>query len=158
MKKKKRCLYCGEWFQPDPKTAKHQKACGKESCKVKRKRQAQEHWLKANPGYYKNRGIKVRKWAKEYPNYWKHYRAVHPEYTKRNRKMQYARDQKQRKNLAKQDAIRKKALEMLEKLRSLPYPLLAKQDTITQKIQGVLDILIWEKNLAKQNDIARLSG
>lgn len=159
MKKKKRCLYCGEWFQPNPRTIKHQKACGKKSCKIERKRQAQKRWLKANPGYYKGRSIKVRPWAKEYPDYWQHYRLTHPEYTQKNRIQSCQRMRQRRQMFANKDAISNKPIEYLKNIQCLEQQnMFANKDTIAQKVEGILAFLMVKEMFAKQNDIVRFSG
>jgi hypothetical protein len=50
----KKCQYCGQYFNPDPRVGEKQKACYREECKQKRKREAQEEWKKKNPECLKN--------------------------------------------------------------------------------------------------------
>jgi len=38
---KKCCVYCGRWFQPDPRCVAFQKACPRKRCRHERKKQAQ---------------------------------------------------------------------------------------------------------------------
>jgi len=50
----KRCKYCGRYFMPDRRVGGRQKACQREDCKKKRRRQAQKNWLAKNHGYFNN--------------------------------------------------------------------------------------------------------
>jgi len=49
------CLICKENFIPDPRVGDRQKVCQKLSCKLQRKKLAQQHWVRKNPGYFKGR-------------------------------------------------------------------------------------------------------
>jgi len=61
----KRCLFCGQFFIPDPRVGKRQKACHQESCKKKRKRAAQRRWSDNNPGYFQGRYPYVKQWREQ---------------------------------------------------------------------------------------------
>lgn len=50
----KKCQYCGQYFKPNPRVGEKQKACSRDECKRKRKREAQEVWKKKNPEYFKD--------------------------------------------------------------------------------------------------------
>ncbi len=50
----KQCKYCGRYFRPDRRVGGRQKACQREDCKKKRRRQAQKNWLARNHGYFNN--------------------------------------------------------------------------------------------------------
>ena len=50
----KRCQYCGQFFVPDARTVKTQKACGRVECKEARKKEAQKSWRQGNVLYRKN--------------------------------------------------------------------------------------------------------
>jgi hypothetical protein len=58
----KRCLFCGEFFVADPRVGDRQKACHREPCKQKRKREAQHRWCENNPGYFQGRYPYVKQW------------------------------------------------------------------------------------------------
>jgi hypothetical protein len=58
----KRCLFCGQYFIPDPRVGKRQKACHREPCKKKRKAEAQRRWSENNPGYFQGRYPYVKQW------------------------------------------------------------------------------------------------
>lgn len=51
----KTCIFCQDIFYPDRRVEKRQKVCDKLSCKLKRKSQSQQNWLKQNPDYFKGR-------------------------------------------------------------------------------------------------------
>lgn len=50
----KRCKYCGQFFVPDPRALKTQKACARDECRKARKREAQKSWRQENVEYRKN--------------------------------------------------------------------------------------------------------
>ncbi len=79
-----RCEYCGRRYEPDPHTARHQKACPRPECGRARRRQKQRRWRALNPGYEGSRHAKRGAWAEAFPDYWRQYRATHPEYTARD--------------------------------------------------------------------------
>jgi len=73
-------------------------------------------------------------WAADNPDYWRKYRATHPEYQDRNRLLQTERDARRREaNLAKKDTLQGK-----EPIESGTYYLirsdLAKMDASVQKV------------------------
>lgn len=49
------CIICKDSFIPDPRVGDRQKVCKKLSCKLQRKKLAQQHWVRKNPGYFKGR-------------------------------------------------------------------------------------------------------
>lgn len=50
----KRCKYCGQFFVPDPRALKTQKACVRDECRKARKKEAQKSWRQDNVEYRKN--------------------------------------------------------------------------------------------------------
>ena len=123
---KKRCIICGSWFIPNPRTTKIQKACPTPACSKARKRLADKSWRERNRGWFVARRIKVRKWAEEYPHYWRHYRAGHGEYRARER-------------------IRMRLYRVLR---------VAKQDAIAVVLDGVPEYLVVAAHVAKPNNMA----
>ena len=79
-----RCRYCGCRFRPNPHTAKWQRSCGRPVCRRARQRQKQRRWRAHNPDYERSRRGKIRVWAKAYPNYYRQYRACHPDHVARD--------------------------------------------------------------------------
>src|SRR5687767_15163635 len=148
----KRCMVCGEPFQPHPRTRRFQKACGKPACRKRRKHEADRRWRSKNSDYGASRRGKLRQWAAAYPDYWRHWRATHPGYTKRNREQSLERMRRSRLMFAKQDAIRCDPIGYLEGLRV--GLLFAKQDAIARPIEGILSYLVAREVFAKPNGIA----
>jgi len=58
----KRCLFCGRYFQPDPRVGQRQKACFRPGCKKACKQLAQSNWCARNPGYFRGRYGYVKQW------------------------------------------------------------------------------------------------
>jgi len=155
--KKKRCDFCHKWFMPHPQ-APHQCCCSDPACRKKRKSTADKKWRLNNQNYGRSRKLKIRDWAKEYPNYWQRYRRERPDYAQKER--QRMRSVRQRaKNVAKQDAVRKISVEKLKSIREYEPDFVAKQDAVHRRVDGILDYLFWKESVAKQDVMAEsLSG
>ncbi len=117
MKKRRRCQNqdCGVLFTPCPQVP-DQAYCSRKVCQQVRRNEWNQKKLVANPTYREERQADHECWVKNNPNYWKEYRACHPDYSQKNREQQQLRDQKRRKTppepmLAKTD-------------ESLPVPLI----------------------------------
>ena len=82
MKSKRRCLFCRRWFEPDCRKPK-QRVCFRKCCQKKRKRRAWRRWALRNK---RLKNLKLRQWAKAYPNYWQHYRNIQPKYRRKDNK------------------------------------------------------------------------
>lgn len=50
----KRCQYCGQFFVPDARAVKTQKACARTECRKARKKEAHKKWCEDNPESFKN--------------------------------------------------------------------------------------------------------
>ena len=100
---KKRCAYCPEWFLPDPRQGDKQKACGKKTCRRKRKEAAQAKFVKDNPDYFRGPAhcLQQKNSLAKNPGYLRRYRAAHPDYV--------ARDNRQRAERKRRARERKKA-------------------------------------------------
>ena len=61
----KQCLFCGCFFVPDHRAKQRQKACFNPECKKKRKKTAQDAWVKKNPGYFAGRYPYVKAWREK---------------------------------------------------------------------------------------------
>ena len=61
----KTCLFCGRYFQPDPRVGKKQRACFREVCRKARKQLAQSQWSERNPGYFDGRSEYVKQWRRK---------------------------------------------------------------------------------------------
>ena len=60
MLRKRPCSICRRWFQPDARTARHQRACRSGECQTERRRRTQENWRRRNPDYFKGHRIEER--------------------------------------------------------------------------------------------------
>ena len=123
------CLICGATFVPDARTRRIQKVCGKDFCHRARKRLADQKWRAKNPKYSSGRAGKTRIWARDYPGYWRNYRATHPDYAERNRE------------------------QTRERMRA-SRGVFAKQDAMAGSIDGIVTFLIGREVFAKPNDMA----
>jgi hypothetical protein len=150
--KKKRCRFCDRWYKPDPRTAQFQKACENKSCRKERIRQKNRNWAARYPDYHSYRGAKIREWAAR-TQYWKHYRASHPEYVCRDNKRRVL-SRKHLKMSAKQTTIRKITVEKLNSIRKNELDLSAKQTAMDRRLNDLIDLLIWKELSAKQTNIA----
>jgi hypothetical protein len=148
---KKRCIVCGTWFIPNPRTAKTQKACFDPDCRKERKRRADKSWRERNPDWSAGRVSKVRDWNAQYPDYWRQYRAGHQEY--RQREQERMRCNRVL-SVAKQDAIRTNPVGYLRDIRYSGAKTVAKQDAIASRLDGVLEYLTVCAVVAKPNDMA----
>lgn len=74
-RRRRKCLFCQEFFVPDPRNASRQKACSRKECQCQRKRASQEAWLakKANQDYFSGAAnvARVQAWRKRNPGYWR---------------------------------------------------------------------------------------
>ena len=98
MKKRRRCQNkdCGVLFTPYPQVP-DQAYCSRKVCQQVRKNEWNQKKLVANPTYHEERQADHECWVKNNPNYWKKYRACHPDYAQKNREQQRIRNQKRRK-------------------------------------------------------------
>ena len=100
----RRCLGCGLWFQPRPQTP-GQRYCGEKACQRERRRRWQRERQQSDADYRDNQRRARQAWASRHSEYWRDWRARHPEYCERNRRQQRLRDQRRRAaTLAKMDA------------------------------------------------------
>jgi len=147
----KRCDYCQKPYTPDPRTAAHQKSCSNPECRKKRKKRADQSWRIRFPDRPRDRRDKIRAWAKTYPDYWRHYRATHPDYVQNDNK----RRRQARKIMfcaAKQDAIGQIAVGKLRDIRAIAPESAAKHDAITRRTEALVDFLLWKESAAKRDD------
>ena len=123
---------CRRLFLPNPHVKNH-RYCSKKDCQRVRRRHWQRHKMKNDPDYRDNHRDGQQSWVERNRDYWRRYRALHPDYVKRNRLLQRERDRKRR-NLAKMDAS-----EQISPLKPGSYYLipakgdLAKMDVLSQK-------------------------
>lgn len=103
MSSRRPCAACGMLFVPRPQI-RNQRFCSNPKCQCERRRLRQVEKRASNPERRANDAQYYRDWLSKNRNYWKDYRASHPEYAERNRVQQRERN-KDRKNadIAKDD-------------------------------------------------------
>lgn len=146
--KNHRCKICQAFYQPHPRNAKKnkswgQKTCGKRKCRLAWQRKQWQRWIKLHPTYRKTKDWrqKVQAWATAYPNYWRHYRATHPNYVKRDKQRRVAA-RHDKKVSAKQRAMRQVVVDKLRILDSLKdAEMSAKQRPIARRVDAIEDCL-----------------
>lgn len=154
---KKRCEYCGRWYEPDPHTAGHQKACSRPECRLERRRQKYRSWIKRHPWHVVERRPKNQAWAAAYPDYWRKRRAEDADYRAREkRRMRIKRLRARR--VAKQTASARIAVEKLQGMRRPGAKTVAKQTALSRRVDAVVEFLFWKEGVAKQTDIAPAAG
>jgi hypothetical protein len=137
MRSTRPCLYCGNDYRPDPRTALIQKACNRESCRKARRRHAQTRYVAANPDVFEERYPKTRAWLAQHPGYLRRYRKKHPDYVKTDHRARVERRRVNRRPKSDiQDAMRRRKIEDIRRLRGSDI-----QDTMRRQIDGVLSLL-----------------
>jgi hypothetical protein len=76
------CPWCLQSFRPNPRLRDRQKSCGQPACKKKQKNHSHARWKKQNAELYQ---AGQKDWRAQNSDYWKNYRASHPQYTANNR-------------------------------------------------------------------------
>jgi hypothetical protein len=89
------CSHCNNPFRL--KRNKSQRYCCDPPCQKARKNAWRKQKRVTDPDYRGNQKIANKTWQEKSPEYWRNYRATHPEYTYRDR--QRARVRKQRKSV-----------------------------------------------------------
>jgi hypothetical protein len=71
----RKCLCCGELFEPDRRNAKRQMCCPKKACRAALKAARQRRWLEQprNRDYFRGAEHleRVRAWRAAHPGYWR---------------------------------------------------------------------------------------
>ncbi len=73
------CLGCKKAFHPRGQCP-NQKYCSMRGCQRMRKRHWQQQKLKTDSTYRENRKDAQQRWMISHPEYWRQYRAGHPDY------------------------------------------------------------------------------
>ena len=108
--KSKRCLSCGQPFQPRSQNP-HQSHCSVPDCQHKRRRQWLRLKLQTDPDYQDNQARAQRAWSQRNPDCWVEYRKSRPEYVAGNRALQRPRNANAKvARIAKMDASIQKSL------------------------------------------------
>lgn len=152
--KRRRCRICEDWFIPHRRARKiSQRCCSKPACQKERKAENKRDWWRRNPDYDQSRKTKIQDWAKDYPDYWRHYRATHPGYVEKDNRRRVLSRQKSPLS-AKQDLTRQMSVEKLRNIQEIGPAKSAKQDLTARRVDGLVDYLLWKEESAKQNPIA----
>lgn len=99
---KQRCAACGKRFLPRPQSP-HQAFCSDPACQRERRRRWQLTKRQNDPDYQDNQARAQAAWLAQNPDYWRKYRADHPDYVAHNRELQRSRN-KEAGQIAKMDA------------------------------------------------------
>lgn len=86
----KYCEACGQQFQPRSQTP-HQTYCSNRDCQRVRRVKWQRDKRNTDLDYAENQARAQQAWSKRNVDYWKKYRAEHPDYVEQNRQMQRVR-------------------------------------------------------------------
>jgi len=132
----KRCRYCGDEFAPKPHVEKVQVCCGKARCKAQRKAEAQSHWLKTNPDYFKGEYWRTRLWLAEHPGYLRAYRKNNPDYVREDNAARRRRRIGARRRADIQDAWPRREIRRIRVLQGADI-----QDTYRLRLDGLLGAL-----------------
>jgi hypothetical protein len=102
---KRWCSSCGNAFEPRPQSPR-QAYCPNEACQQARKRLWQQTKRSTDDDYRGNQVVAQEVWRRNHPDYWRHYRDSHPDYTASNRKQQQERNSRRAGSgvIAKSDA------------------------------------------------------
>lgn len=156
----KSCRACGERFQPDPRAAKVQRYCSKEACQKARQKRKYRRWIRQGAHAAAHQD-KLRVWAKDYPDYWQHYRAAHPEYVRRDNDRRALSLQRTR-MFRKATDWRQIAVEKLDAIGAEgTLECSAKQTDLVRRVEAILRLLRWaveSPRSAKQTGMAWVGG
>ena len=92
--RQKRCLCCGELFNPNPRSKGKQRYCSKAACQARRQRQNESAWRLKNPDCLQEQYERSRLWHKARPGYSRQRRALNPRLLQENRNQTKTRMQK----------------------------------------------------------------
>jgi hypothetical protein len=81
------CQCCGQSFEPRPQVP-NQTFCSSPNCQRVRRQRWQRDKMRNDPDYRDNQHRNQRAWLDRHPEYWRNYRATHPDYTEHNKSHQ----------------------------------------------------------------------
>ena len=84
-RRQRRCQWCGELFEPDPRTKGRQRYCSKPTCQTKRQRLNESAWRIKNPDCLDYQRGQSRLWNKAHPEYSRLRRLEYPLISQKNR-------------------------------------------------------------------------
>lgn len=94
--KRKRCLHCGDLFDPDRRTQKKQRYCCAIECQMIRQRRNENDWRVRHPDCLEYQQQRSREWHQKHPQYNQERRAEDPELVRRNRELTQKRMRRSR--------------------------------------------------------------
>ena len=143
---KRRCVACRAVFTVRAQTPE-QRYCSAPGCQRERRRRWQREKRRSDPDYRENQRQAQQRWASSRREYWRRYRAEHPQYTAANRTKQRERDRRRRElesvpsarvNLAKSDASTPGSVAFSGTYRLVPVTRpLAKMDVWTVELHPI---------------------
>ena len=80
----RRCRYCNQPFEPS-RGHPQQVVCSRQACQQRRRADSRKQKLAADPEYRQVCRESACKWRADHPDYWRRYRAAHPQSAERNR-------------------------------------------------------------------------
>lgn len=131
----KRCLACNQKFQARPQVSQ-QAYCAAPDCQKERRRLWQLNKRRTDPDYLENQMRAQQSWSNSHPDYWRDYRAKHPEYADKNRVQQRKRNKQK---IAKMD-VSKEVLTIpsgIYRLNPISDSEFAKMDTLIVEIRVI---------------------
>ncbi len=156
----KRCRHCRELFEAKPQAAKAQKYCTKKDCQQVRQRRKYRRWI-AKPENAAAHQEALKAWAKDYPDYWRWYRATHPDYVREDNRRR-AESLRAARMIRKATDWRQIAVERLDAVEAIGrVECSAKQTDWPRRIEGILGYLRWTVEgpvFRKATGIARVGG
>jgi hypothetical protein len=79
---RRKCLHCGEFYQPDRRNLRHQRYCAKPDCRKHSKAASQRRWLQRpeNQTYFRSpeNCQRVKDWRQRHPGYGRKKKAEPP--------------------------------------------------------------------------------
>ncbi len=73
--RRRKCRYCGELYDPDPRNRFHQRYCRRPACRQASKVASQRRWRASPKGREYFRGLanrqRVKAWRRAHPGYWR---------------------------------------------------------------------------------------
>ena len=122
-RRRKRCLFCGQLFLPEPRQKAKQYACSDPHCQGDLKNAKQLRWLSGNPDYFRGRYVKTRAWLSSRPGYLARYRQKHPEKVERDnaaRKRRHLRAKNYRADIQVAKSLQKPIAKILAPILAAP--------------------------------------
>ena len=144
---KRACRCCGFWFVPRANVPTQQ-YCSRRTCQNARRQRWRKQKLSIDADYKADQYAAQKRWCEKNPDYWKHYRACHPDYRQRNRKMQKQRNRNRRRSYTDPGEViaKRYGLRRQKDIKSGLYTLLpaagqmiAKSDALLVKLDVIAD-------------------